>query len=412
MLNAFSRLGMLSLFVLACLSMQPSSQAQEHLSATTVQDEPRKIPQDNIAFFNRADRKVRFQLVKMSGLEERSLAGSRLTIIDSSGAEKTILADESGVATLEDVEQGLIGLVVAGKEGHLAMPIALREEVESDEPADAPTPAVVKLAVTSIDPRDAVGFTSSYLPPVPTGKPEDIDSDFISNGSASPSLQYRIRLSDEGTLSGRVYSLLNGDASTAGAEGTNLAVYRGNRLVAKVVADNAGRYSIPDLTPGYYGILAAGPAGYVAFGFEAYDATSLASLQDTGETLVSTNAVDRSFVAIQGGGGGLPIVSIPPSMLPGVLDAIRAAGSSPESGSPGTGSPASGAGSGPGGAGPGGAGPGGAGPGGAGPGGAGLGGAGALGLLAAGGAAAAISAGDDNNDNNFVPPVVSPATAD
>ena len=414
MLIAFSRLGMLSLFVLACLSMQPTSQAEERLTATTVQDEPRKIPEDNIAYFNRADRKVRFQLVKMSGLEDQTLAGTKLTVIDSAGAEKTVVADKAGVATLNDAEPGLHALVVVGDEGHVAVPIALREEAPSDEPAAAPMPSMVKLAVTNIDPRDAVEFTTAYLPPEPTGSPEDIDSDLVSTGSAVASLQYRIRLSNEGALSGQVYSLLRDGLSTFGVENTNLAIYRGNQLVARAVADETGKFSVPDLAPGYYGILAAGAAGYAAFGFEAYDATTLASSQVQNQTLVSTRTDNLTFVNAQAGGSDtLPVVLVPPSMLPGILDAIRDAGLStaPDgfAGVPGAGSPMSGIGPGAGG-GVGGSGVGAGG--GFGAAGGGLGGAGALGLLAAGGAAAAIAASGDDNENNFVPPVVSPATAD
>jgi hypothetical protein len=420
MLIAFSRLGMLSLFVLACLSMQPSSQAQERLTATTVQDEPRKIPEDNIAYFNRADRKVRFQLVKMSGLEDQTLAGTKLTVIDSAGAEKSVVADKAGVATLNDAEPGLHALVVVGDEGHVAVPIALREEAPSDDPASAPMPSMVKLAVTSIDPRDAVEFTTAYLPPEPTGSPEDIDSDLVSTGSAVPSLQYRIRLSSEGALSGQVYSLVRDGLSTSGVGNTNLAIYRGNQLVARPVADETGKFSVPNLAPGYYGILAAGAGGYAAFGFEAYDATTLASSQSQNQTFVSTRNDNLTFVNTQAGGSDtLPVVLVPPSMLPGILDAIRAAGLStaPDgfAGVPGAGSPMSGVGPGAGG-GVGGSGAGGGvgagGGGGFGAAGGGLGGAGALGLLAAGGAAAAIAASGDDNENNFVPPVVSPATVD
>jgi hypothetical protein len=402
MLIVFSRFGMLSLFVLACLAMQPSSQAQEHLSATTVQDEPRKIPQDNIAFFNRADRKVRFQLVKMSAFQDQTLAGTKLTVIDSAGAEKIVVADKAGVAILEDAEPGLHALVVVGDEGHVAMPIALREEAPSNDSGASPMPSMVKLPVSNIDPRDALEFTTAYLPPLPTGSPEDIDSDLVFNGSAVSNLQYRIRLTDEGILSGQVCSLLRDGLSTFGVGNTNLAIYRGNQLVARAVADETGKFSVPDMKAGYYGILAAGSAGYAAFGFEAFDATTLASSQGQSQTLVSTSTNSRSLVNAQAGGSDvLPFVLVPPSMLPGILDAIRAAGlqtvPDESAGVPGFGSPMSGIGGG---------------GGGFGAAGGGLGGAGALGLLAAGGAAAAIIASDNDNENNFIPPVVSPSTVD
>lgn len=373
----------------------------DRLITTVAQDEARQIPEDNTALFSRADRKVRFQLVKFSGdTNSDMLAGTSVTVIDPNGAKSTLTADAEGVATLNDAKPGLHALVVTGENGHTALPIALREE---NGPAVAAIPPV-KLPLMEIAPRELVRLTSSYLPPDMGGSYEDIDSQLVSSGETIQGLQYRVRLGDDGALSGQVYSLLQNGLSTFGVEGTNILIYRGNNLVGRTVADQFGKFNVGGLRSGVYGLCGIGTAGYSAFGFEAYNAAAIAQNRN-GQTLVSIRdeATDLvSSVAMQGG-STLPVVLIPPSMMPAVLQQIRDAypptgdafiGDAPF----GSTIPNGGFG---GGAGPGGGFGGGAGGGfggGAG-GGFGGGGAGLLGLAAIGGIAA-IAAGENNNNNN------------
>lgn len=419
LLSRSSTFGLL-LLALFLPSTQSSADGQERLAATIAQDEPRTIPEDNIAYFSRADRKVRFQLVKLSGSEEGAMAGTPLIAIDSAGVKTQLVTDKDGYATLENVTNGLHALVVAGEKGHLAVPVALREQVVENEPVKLTSPATVELAITGIEASDAAKFTTAYLPPTLDGSFEDIDSDLVATGNAAPSLRNRVRLSIDGVLSGQVSSLLREGLSTFGVGGTNIAIYRGNQLITRTVADEVGRFSVPAMAPGFYGIQAAGPAGYASFGFEAYDDTTIATSRGARETLVAARATTFASMAAQGDAGDvLPVVLIPPSLLPGVLEQIRVAGLpvSPDgfAAVPGLGPTVPGVTPGFGGLGaPGvGAGPGMGAGGGFGAAGGGLGGAGALGLLAAGGIAAAVIASDDDDQVDFLPPpVVSPATAD
>lgn len=402
------------------------SAAQERLIAV-VQDEPRNIPEDNTALFSRADRKVRFQLVKLSGAGGEMLAGTNVTVIGPTGEEAELTADAQGFATLSNAKPGLHALVVAGRDGHTAVPVALRE---TDGPvgfdlADAPesgTAPVVRLPLMDIEPTEVVRLTSSYLPPEMGGSYDEIDSEFVASGEVSQALQNRVRLGDEGTLDGQVYSMVRSGRSTSGLGGTNILIYRDNQLVSRTVADDLGKFSFNNMVPGVYGLIGAGPAGYAAFGFEAYDAATVASanqsgtlvaFQDAKNSVSTTNAMARGSV--------LPVLLVPPAMVPAVVDQIRAAGlavgdTGGFAGDPGFVSPVPGAGvapfGGPGGfAAPGGFAGSGGGFGGA-VGGAGAGGGfgGLLGLVAAGGiAAAAIAAADDDNDDFVLPAPSSPS---
>ena len=393
--------------VIFCFASAASAVDGDRLVATSLQDEPRNIPEDNTAFFSRADRKVRFQLVKFSGDTSDMLAGTSVTVIDPNGTKTKLTADAEGIATLEDASPGLHALVVTGEQGHTALPIALRESgVAADDNAPAKVASSVKLPLMDIDPKELVRVTSSYLAPGMSGAYEDIDDTFVTTGQVTQGLQYRVRLGSEGTLEGQVYSMLRSGLTTYGVEGTNILIYRGNELVQRTIADQFGKFSVGGMVPGVYGLCGIGAGGYAAFGFEAYNAAAIAQMGNR-QTLVSMTAMQA--------GSSLPVVLVPPAMVPAVVDQIRAAappvadgsgGGGP--GAPGLGAP--GAGGAPGGGGGAGAGaPAGGGFGGGGAaGGAGLGGAGGLlGIAAIGGIAAAAAGSNNNNNNDFVP---APAT--
>ncbi len=417
-------LAYLSLFLLLGLVSLPTAQSAnpQRLVATAIQDEARKIPEDNTAYFSRADRKVRFQLVKLSGAEGQTLAGASVKVIGPSGEEAKLTADAEGIATLENAKPGLHALVVAGKDGHTAVPIALREEslAQAADAAAMVSAPTVKLPLMDIDPKEVLRLTGSYLSPEMSGGYDEIDNDFVTTGEVSQGLQYRVRLGDDGTLSGQVYSLVRNGVSTYGVAGTNILIYQSNQLVSRTTADQAGKFYVPNMVPGVYGLVGAGPAGYAAFGFEAYQAATVAKLPND-KTLVSVRPSATELTAANNlaPGSVLPVLLIPPAMVPAVIEQIRAAGFPVGTGTDGVvadaglSSPVPGIGQAPLGAGPGGAVGGGFGGGfGGGTGGVGLGGGagGLLGLAAIGGIAAAAINADNNNNNGFLGPLPGPST--
>ena len=249
--------------VIFCFASAASAVDGDRLVATSLQDEPRNIPEDNTAFFSRADRKVRFQLVKFSGDTSDMLAGTSVTVIDPNGTKTKLTADAEGIATLEDASPGLHALVVTGEQGHTALPIALRESgVAADDNAPAKVASSVKLPLMDIDPKELVRVTSSYLAPGMSGAYEDIDDTFVTTGQVTQGLQYRVRLGSEGTLEGQVYSMLRSGLTTYGVEGTNILIYRGNELVQRTIADQFGKFSVGGMVPGVYGLCGIGAGGF------------------------------------------------------------------------------------------------------------------------------------------------------
>jgi len=292
------------------------------LVATTVQDEPRKLPKDITAMLSRADRRVRFQLVKLSGNTDQSLAGMSVTVIDPNGQTQQIKSDAAGVAVLTDAKPGLHAVVIGGAQGHGAIPVAIREMPEVNaadvDAMAARGPATLRLPLIDAEPREVISIArKSRRSEVPSNY-DDIDSNFVSTASVSDAFGYRVRLSQTGALTGQILSLVKSGISTAGVEGTSVMVYRGSSLAGEAVADQNGFFRIENLAPGVYGLIAVGPSGYAAFGFDAYSAQTIAqSSNDEDITLVSVTGM------APGDGDVLPVVLVPTPLVEQLIRSLE-----------------------------------------------------------------------------------------
>ncbi len=400
-----------SLVGVACLAGGLNAADPSGRLVAAVQDEVRRLPEDNTALFSRLDRRVRFQLVKLTTTGNELLAGTRVKVIGPEGRQSEITSDENGIATLEEVTPGLHAAVVSGLSGHSAIPIAVRERDDmagTEDGMGAMASPLVTMPVIDVSPQEVFRLANYYLPPTNDSGAE-IDEKFVATGEVAPAFGYRVRLGDGGQLRGQVYTLLRDQLTIEGVAGTNVLLYRGNSPVARAVADDGGRFMVSGIAPGVYGLVAAGAGGYAAFGLEAYDSGVIADTAPRSTTsvdrLVSLTADPQEPVSTFVDGDTVPVVLIPPPLLEGVLDSIRAAafGTGPDMGLAGDGfAPVPGAGQMPMGAGPGGGGFGGAG---GGMGGGGIGGLAGLGVGAA--IIGAVIAATDDDDN--VPQFSSPS---
>jgi hypothetical protein len=305
--------------------MTAGSQAQDSIQATSaqtltavaIQDEPRKLPKDITALVSRADRRVRFEIVKLAGASGQSLADKPLTLIDSEGTKTTLQADSTGIATLENAKPGMYAVVSGSEQGHSATAVVIRESDEvpaGDLPiAMAPT---VKIPLVEVDPVSVMELASRALPAPGTASFGDIDGDFVSTGSVSNSFGYRVMLGNAGQLTGQVISLVRGGVVSADVAGTSVMIYRGNSLVGKATADAQGFFRIDGVGPGVFGLIAVGPGGYAAFGFETYSPQTIArSVASRESTLVSA--------AAPGDGDLLPVVLVPPALVEPMLVSLE-----------------------------------------------------------------------------------------
>lgn len=403
-----------SLCLAAALSADAAGAADRgaELVQAVAQDAQPAFPEDNAATFRKSDPRIRLQLVRLDG-SVGSLGGSSVTVINPQGKTTQLTADSKGVVSLSKVTAGLHAVVVAGAGGHAAVPLMLREEAAKSAvdtlPEDASVVSngavtTVHLPVIPIDPREVLRVATAFLPPIPAAGSRAVPSVSVPEETAIAGAHlYHVALGPEGRVEGRILSP-SPTSSSAGLAGVNIMIYSGNQLVARSITDVQGRFVVQNLRPGVYGLIAAGPAGYAAFAFDA-DVTNR-------EEVVRNTADAENGVALvrmmQPGPGGIVVPVIPPEFTPEVVDAI---GDGSDTGIPGADPGAPGFAPVPGGGFAGGAGGGfGGGGGGLGAAGGGLGGAGGLLALGGIGAAVAIAASNDDDRPIVLPPVATPAT--
>jgi hypothetical protein len=279
------------------------------LVTTALQDEPRKLPKDITALISRNDRRVRFELVKLANTTGQSLAGTSVTVIDSNGKSQQLEADSTGIATYQNAAPGVVAVVIGSEKGHNAMPLVIRESGEVPT-ADAPVAVAptVKLPLVEVPPTDVVRFASSAVPAAGSSSYSDIDADFVSSGALNVAYEYRVRLSSNGALTGQVMSLVRNGLMSSDVAGTQVMIYSGGNVVAQTTADSQGFFQVSGVAAGVHGLVAVGPGGYAAFGFETFSASTVASRpSNDGFTLVS--------LATQAEGDVLPVVLVPPVMV-------------------------------------------------------------------------------------------------
>ncbi len=396
LLQTAKRLSLLSA-VLACgfqTVLAQSPQADRQADAATrfviagaLQDEPIKLPEDMTALFSNQDRRVRFQVVKLSTDDRQLFADKVVSIVNPAGETTRIKTDSSGYATLTSVNSGLHAVVISEDAGHSAIPLAIRQVSEEEAKSKA---KAIKIPLVEVEPSEVLAAVRSTVAPSSVADAE-IDAMLVSDAPVSTPFDYSVSLTEDGTLRGRVVSLLS-QPSQIPLAGSQISIFQNQVLVASTFVDANGEFQIGQLAPGYYGLICTSQAGYAAFGFEARTPAQVASQSNGGYTLVST-----AMATMQAGGSGaLPVILVPQPMMDNVLQSVEefyapplANGVTPISP---FGVPGGGLGGGFGGAG------GGLGGGAAG----GLGGAGGLVGLAAAGGIAAVAVGA-NQDNNIIP---------
>ncbi len=403
------------------------------LVTTTMQDEQRRLPPDNSVLFSAATRSVALQLDVLSQLDSSELAGTMLAVINADGETQELTADAKGVVQITDVKAGSYAVVANNDEAHGTTMLVFEEESAEKNLFDAPEAiaprqvGTARMSLVKIRSTELIPIIDKYLPA--SSDPDDrfVASDWTSKNGFGPSA-FKVRVQDNNELFGQVISLLRTGVNSSNVEGTHVTLFNDGKKVGGAFADAAGRFAVPDVAPGFYGIVAAGPAGYGAFAFEVVDSMNV--VQASNENAqhfvyalpkTAQNEFQTSSLSTQNVADVVPCVCIPPQYVPYAVETIRdyypalpqdsaladLGGVSPVPGAGAGGSPAFGSSSlGPVGGGGFGA-PVGGGFGGAGLGGGGFGGIGAIGLIGA-----AVAASSNNSDSNtFVPSLpVSPAS--
>jgi len=339
-----------------------------------------------------ADGKITGQVVLSGGGEQ--LAGDVL-LIDAEGAPRKFAVGEDGSFLITVAKSGLYTIAYRSQVGFAAFAL----HVMSGESADLPTHTMIPAA--RLTPRQALSTISRYQP-MRTPSPRSIFGPAQQPSTNSVVAIRQLAQDADLGVSGRLIEAGSSDQGLAPAGGMNVLLLQDGIVRGQAVTNFDGRFQIKNMELGEYDLVASGPSGYAAVGFQLVESLAAQSagqpVATDGQQLVSTLAqppatAATSGITIQTAPSGPGFTTLSEGRSDEGMMAFEPFGGS----APGGFSPVSGGG---------GFGGGGAGGGGVG-GGGGLGGIG--GLAAVGGIIAAVVASDDGGDN-FVPSVTSPAS--
>ncbi len=300
----------LSALTVAC-SQVSAEESPVRLVALSRQDEARRLPVDNSAMFTAASRKVSIALdILASGEDKSSLAGTMVTVVDGAGNAREFTANDAGIVTIDNVTEGPHAIVASTDEAHGSSLFVFQEEKSDAFESDLVEAKPARMTMLSVSGDGLIPIINEYL------KDSDAspfaDDELGSSVATGAAFGYQVELGPNGELNGQVISVGAGNRSLAG---TTVVILKDGQAVARDVTDADGRFSMLGVRAGVHGLVAAGPAGYSAFAFEAVAGNAITNTWSNSEfRLVSTVAMAAK---------NLPVVLIPPKMVPAVITSIR-----------------------------------------------------------------------------------------
>lgn len=382
-------------------AQQPSTPLRP---TAALQGVDKELPEDFFAELQES--KLKLQVAPLA--EDRSTAdldSALVTLISPNGRIGSQRPDAKGAVVFDGVPEGPVGVVVTGPDLHATAAVYTREVAEDD--AGAPDPTAIakpfRLPVMRISNSEVLKNTSGYeVNPATRRDFAGADYERFSEYQAQQVVYYRTRINADGTLPGRVFTLVDPELEID-YSGTNIAIYENGEYIRGTTTSPKGYFDVPGMKPGVYGVVASGPLGYSAFAFEAVG--NAAPLPVPSVAKKDSPFRTAGFLQPAGPGESKMLYSpmLPPAMLPylrsTVVGQYGSAGGSADAVATGPVAPVNGTGLGAGGGMAGGS------AGGSGGGGGGVGGGGGTGgLLGLAGLGAALAIATDDDDDNFIPP--------
>jgi len=285
-----------------------------------IQSEDIAVPKDFMA--KSENGKLSVSLASLGIANKRAVRSSLLVILlDEEGEEKKATTDENGFAQFVGVQPNkLHALLVADDEFHGAipvMPVSLAKAKDLDVVSDT-----VAMQLIDADPKEILVSFASNIPP-----PASFAGEVAQIEQYDPREEsiYRVRLLPDGSLPGKVIVLdrdLPNDQRYA-----VVAVYQNKNIISRTTSELVdGGFSLPSLKPGYYGVIASGPAGYSSFGFEVLPALNeklppVLGNDGTRPVSFQTKPLGAQFNAAS----KLSVLLVPPKFLPKVGEKITKA---------------------------------------------------------------------------------------
>ena len=186
------------------------------------------------------------------------LADLKIFFVRDGEIAQETMTTKDGTFTVDGLSEGIYSFVATGETGFAAYGVRVLKFEDAS--------GVNVMEAAAVSPHFSV--VKSILK---ENLPTDVANEIIAV-SQNKSVERvvganRVRLND-GQLVGHVLPML-GEVSVV--EGTQVHIIQDDEQVAQVEVNEQGSFMVPDLEPGVYDFVAAGPSGFAAVSFQAVD---------------------------------------------------------------------------------------------------------------------------------------------
>ena len=267
--------------------------------------------------------------VLLTGLPANISEGSEpgtVVVVKPDGTSSRLAVNSEGKVAFE-ADAGLHAAFFLSPSGHAAVPFVVRSGAEAGVKPGG-VPARITVPTFELSMNRVSRASNSFLPPLSNRPVEQLlNYPLIHTGKIISSRLYHVNLAPGGTLQGQLFPLLTQEAFNRKVGGTNILIHRDGKLIARALVDGSGRFEIPKLEEGTYGLIAAGTIGYAAFGFQAIAAPEDSLTAKAGDAASSAESVTltaaransqsvETLITAVSAGDILPVTPIPPQWVP------------------------------------------------------------------------------------------------
>lgn len=298
--------------------------AQQRFIATKMQDEPLRLPRDNTATLSASKRSFNIDLQYLADVNAPTEA--MLTVVRPDNQRQDVEPDANGNFVVPNAVDGLYALFARTATGIATIPFYIKNSADAAADPfpnpDIPEPAG---AVSDDDNTISVGLIANSRDSVERladqyvyyKEPERIEPNRY---EYQPQVRhgYQVRQGADGLVRGRIIIPTRNPQNRDLLANNNVFLVKNGVRIENVVSAEDGTFAFVNATPGFYGLVAAGPAGYTAFPFEVLPADAIA--QKTADSIAEAGfVVTKAAVPVD----ELPVVMIPPEMAPAVIQIQR-----------------------------------------------------------------------------------------
>jgi hypothetical protein len=222
----------------------------------------------------------RIASINAESKESSGLAELRIYFVQNGEIVEETTTLEDGTFSVDGLSEGAYSFVATGENGFAAYGVRVTaggEEVSTN---------VMEAAAVSPQLEVVKSILKDRLP---SEVANEILEDAAKANHENVVGANRVHLNN-GSLTGHVLPIIGDVAIVAG---TQVHIFRDDEQVAEVIADQTGSFMVPDMEPGVYSFVAAGPSGFAAVSFEAVAQPEAAAIDN--EATVTEFIIDSQI---------------------------------------------------------------------------------------------------------------------